>query len=231
MSANANEISPTRGVPSSLSEEKLPLSSPSTIAETPKHEGRQSPGNIVTHWRRFSSGLWRVPEGDISAAYCAESFPKIKVFTHEGKLFTNGGGHFSGPVAAGADCYLLISANEYRGPEPRRYTYEGREACFRGEVFKLGPKVVFVATDATVEEWRQLFRTMYADGGWFARHSKYRLFLNEDSRLALSENGRTALRLELTGDLLAHSKQEMKRLLDDTGVSEHSEKLQLALAL
>ena len=185
----------------------------------------------MTHWRRFSSGLWRVPEGDISAAYCADSFPKIKVFTHEGKLFTNGGGHFSGPVSAGADCYLLIPANEYRGPEPRRYTYEGREACFRGEVFKLGPKVVFVATDASVEEWRQLFRVMYADGGWFARHSNYGLFLNEDSRLPLSENALSALRLELTGDLLAQSKQEMQCFLDETGVSEPSEKLQLALAL
>jgi hypothetical protein len=231
MSANANEISPTRGVLPGLSEERLPLSSPSTVAEPPADEGRQLPDKIVTHWRRFSSGLWRVPEGDISAAYSAESFPKIKVFTHEGKLFTNGGGHFSGPVAAGADCYLLIPANEYRGPEPRRYTYEGREACFRGEVFKLGPKVVFVATDASVEEWRQLFRTMYADGGWFARHSNYGLFLNEDSRLPLSENALSALRLEVTGDLLAHSKQEMQRFLDDTAVSEPSEKLQLALAL
>jgi hypothetical protein len=125
----------------------------------------------------------------------------------------------------------LIPANEYRGPEPRRYTYEGREACFRGEVFKLGPKVAFVATDATIEEWRQLFRTMYADGGWFARHSNYELFLNEDSRLPLSENARAALRLELTGDLLAHSKQEMERLLNESGASQPSEKLQLALAL
>jgi hypothetical protein len=231
MSANANEISPSRDVLPGASEVKLLLSSPSTIAETPTHEDGQSPAKIVTHWRRFSSGLWRVPEGDISAAYCAESFPKIKVFTHEGKLFTNGGGHFSGPVAAGADCYLLIPANEYRGPEPRRYTYEGREACFRGEVFKLGPKVVFIATDASVEEWRQMFRVMYADGGWFARHSNYRLFLNEDSRLPLTENALSALRLELTGDLLAHSKQEMQRFLDHTGVSEPSEKLQLALAL
>jgi hypothetical protein len=231
MSANANEISPTRGGLPGLSEERLSLSSPSTVAESPTHEDGQTPGKIVTHWRRFSSGLWRVPEGDISAAYSAESFPKIKVFTHEGKLFTNGGGHFSGPVSAGADCYLLIPVNEYHGPEPRRYTYEGREACFRGEVFKLGPKVVFVATDATVEEWRQMLRTMYADGGWFARHSTYELFLNEDRRLPLSENASAALRLELTGDLLAHSKQEMKRFLDDTGVSEPSEKLQLALAL
>jgi hypothetical protein len=231
MSANANEISPTRGVLPGLSEEGLPLSFPSTVGEAPAQKGGQSPDKAVTHWRRFSSGLWRVPEGDISAAYCAESFPKIKVFTHEGKLFTNGGGHFSGPVAAGADCYLLIPANEYRGPEPRRYTYEGREACFRGEVFKLGPKVVFVAADASVEEWRQLFRAMYADGGWFARHSTYELFLNEDSRLPLSKNALAALRLELTGDLLTHSKQEMKRFLDHCGVSEPSEKLQLALAL
>lgn len=103
MSANANQISPTRGVLPGLSEERLPLSSPSTVAEAPAQKGGQSPDKVVTHWRRFSSGLWRVPEGDISAAYSAESFPKIKVFTHEGKLFTNGGGHFSGPVAAGAD--------------------------------------------------------------------------------------------------------------------------------
>ena len=76
-----------------------------------------------------------------------------------------------------------------------------------------------------------MFRTLYADGGWFARHSNYELFLNEDSRWPLSENALSALRLELTGDLLAQSKQEMQRFLDDTGVSEPSEKLQLALAL
>jgi hypothetical protein len=231
MPADANEIRPTPGGLPGMSKERLPLSSPSTVAESPIQKGNPSPDKVMTHWRRFSSGLWRVPEGDISAAYSAESFPKIKVFTHEGKLFTNGGGHFSGPVSAGADCYLLIPANEYHGPEPRRYTYEGREACFRGEVFKLGPKVVFVAADATVQEWRQMFRTMYADGGSFARHSTYGLFLNEDSRLPLSENARPALSLELSGDLLAHSKQEMQHLLDDAGASEQSEKLQLALAL
>src|ERR1700693_6112961 len=125
MPANANEISPTRGVLPGLSEEKLPLSSPSTVAETPKHQGRQSPANIVTGWRRFSSGLWRVPEGDIQAAYCADTFPKVKIFTHDGRPFANCGGDFFGPVAAGADCYPLIVLSDYRGPEPRRYSYEG----------------------------------------------------------------------------------------------------------
>ena len=92
------------------------------------------PPCVVTLWRRFSSGLWRVPEGDIQAAYCADTFPKVKVFLHAGRLFVNGGVHFSGPIRAAANCYLLIPADEYRGPEPRRYTYEGREATYRGEV-------------------------------------------------------------------------------------------------
>jgi hypothetical protein len=181
---------------------------------------RTWPDKIVTDWRRFSSGLWRVPEGDIQAAYSAESFPRVKVFTHNGGLLTNGGGFFSGPVAAAANCYPLLPANDYHGPEPQRYTSEGREACFRGEVYKLGPKIVFVATDATVEEWRRMFRVTYADGGWFARHANYGLFLNEDSRESKSENAREALRLELAGDLLARSKPEMQQLLDGPQTSE-----------
>lgn len=76
------------------------------------------PEKVVTGWRRFSSGLWRVPEGDIQAAYCADTFPKVKIFTHQGSAFTNCGGHFSGPAAAGTDCYPLIMANRYRDPDP-----------------------------------------------------------------------------------------------------------------
>ena len=109
------------------------------------------PDQIMTHWQRFSSGLWRVAEGDIQAAYSAHTFPKIKVFTHEGPLFTNCGGHFSGAVRASADCYQLIPPDEYGGPEPARYTYERREAAYQGRVFKLGRKVVFSASDPTVK--------------------------------------------------------------------------------
>ncbi len=181
---------------------------------------RTWPDKIVTDWRRFSSGLWRVAEGDIQAAYSAETFPRVRAFTHGGVLLTNGGGFFSGPVAAAANCYPLVPANDYHGPEAQRYTYEGREACFRSEVFKLGPKIVFVATDATVEEWRRLFRAMYADGGWFARHASYGLFLNEDSRESKTENAREALRLELAGDLLPRTKAEMRQLLDGQQPSE-----------
>jgi hypothetical protein len=191
---------------------------------------RTWPDKIVTDWRRFSSGLWRVPEGDIQAAYSAETFPRVKAFTHGGVLFTNGGGFSAGPVDAAANCYPLVPPNDYHGPEPQRYTYEGREACFRGEVFKLGPKIVFVATDGTVEEWRRLLRAMYADGGWFARHASYGLFLNEDSRESKSENARKALHLELAGDLLACSKARMQQLLDGQQSSEPTTR-QLGLTL
>jgi len=188
------------------------------------------PEKVVTDWRRFSSGLWRVAEGDISAAYCAETFPKIKVFTHEGRLFTNCGGHFSGPVPAGADCYPLIPVAEYAGPEPRRYTYEGREACYRNEVVRLGPKVAFLASDATLEEWRAVLRAMYADGGWFARQANYGSFLNENSNLAKSPNGTKALQMEQAGNLVTLSKQEIQQSLDATSPSLASDN-QLDLSL
>ncbi len=188
------------------------------------------PERVVTNWRRFSSGLWRVPEGDISAAYCAETFPKVKVFTHEGRLFTNCGGHFSGPIHGEKDCYRLLPADEYCGPEPRQYTYEGREAAYKGKVLRLGPKVVFVASDPTVEEWRRLLRVLFADGGMFAKGCTYSEFLANrfDPR---SENGRAAHLKELA-ECGAHSmprtQEEMCQLLEgETG--EEPQQMDFAL--
>src|SRR5437762_5350 len=78
-----------------------------------------------------------------------------------------------------ADCYALIPGGEYRGPEQRQYSYEGREAAYRGEVFRLGPKAVFKTSDPTVEEWRRLLRVHYADGGIFAARCTYLEFLGQ----------------------------------------------------
>jgi hypothetical protein len=174
------------------------------------------PERIVADWRRFSSGLWRLPEGDIQAAYCADTFPKVKVFMHAGRLFTNCGGHFSGPIRAAADCYPLIPADEYRGPEPRRYTYEGCDAAYQGEVFKLGSKVVFEASDPTVDEWRRMFRVLYADGGMFAHGVTYLEFL--DQRLSpKSDNERAAHFKELAecgSGTMPRTQAEMRQLLE-----------------
>lgn len=174
------------------------------------------PKRVVAHWRRFSSGLWRVPEGDIQAAYCADTFPKVKVFMHEGRLFANCGSHFSGAIKAAADCYPLIPVDEYRGPEPTQFTYEGREAAYQGAVFKLGPKVVFESSDPTVEEWRGLFRVLFADGGMFAHGVTYREFLEQ--RLSpKSQNEQHAQAKELADLANAfnpRTQAEMRQFLD-----------------
>ena len=174
------------------------------------------PERIITNWRRFSSGLWRVPEGDISAAYSAEIFPKIRVFTHEGRVFTNCGGCFCGSVHAEMDCYRLLPADEYCGPEPRQYTYEGREAACKGEVFRLGPKVVFVASDPSIDEWRQMLRVLYADGGMFASRCAYLEFL--DQRFSpKSSNGQAARFKELAecgAKAMPRTQDEMRQLLN-----------------
>ena len=96
-----------------------------------------SPGRVVTHWRRFSLGLWRVPRGDIASAYSASSLPKVTTFTHEGRLYTNGGCAFSKWLHAEVDGHRLIPAAEYRGAESVPYSYEGREVAYRGKLFRL----------------------------------------------------------------------------------------------
>lgn len=192
--------------------------STSLLAST---EAPALPERIVTDWRRFSSGLWRLSEGDIQAAYCADTFPKVKVFRHTGRLFANCGGHFSEPIRAAVDCYPLIPANEYRGPEPRRYSYEGCEAAYQGEVFKLGRKVVFEASDPAVDEWRRLFRVLYADGGMFAHGVTYLEFL--DQRLSpKSDNERAAHFKELAecgSGVMPRTQAEMRQLLEGDDAS------------
>lgn len=188
------------------------------------------PQRIVTHWRRFSCGLWRVPQGDISAAYSAECFPKIRVFTHEGRLYTSGGG-CSRFLDAEADCYALISPDEYSGPGQVPYSYEGREAIYRGKVFRLGPKVKFVASDLTVEEWKKMLRICYADGGYFASRCTYLVFLTERFETR-SPNGKIARQAELAECQLhqmPQTQEEMRRLL--AGESQERKTQQLDFRL
>ncbi|MGH7988802.1 MAG: hypothetical protein ACREDS_01215 [Limisphaerales bacterium] len=187
---------------------------------------------IVTHWRRFSNGLWRVPEGDIAAAYCADTFLKIKVFTYEGRLFTNCGCNYSNTFETEANGYPLIPADEYRGADSVPYSYEGREAAYRGEVFKLGAKVLFVASDPALAEWRHLMRVLYADGGYFAANCTYREFLTNrfDPR---SENGRAARFKELAecgAKLMPRTQEEMRLLLrQETDPANQPQQIDFAL--
>jgi hypothetical protein len=193
---------------------------------------KTQPPRIVTHWRRFSMGLWRVPEGDIRAAYCGDTFPKIKVFTHEGRLYTNGGCAFSKWLHAEVDGYPLIIANEYRGAESVPYSYEGREVAYRGRVFRLGAKIIFVASDPTIEEWRQSARVLYGEGGHFAADCTYTEFLGNrfDPK---SENGRAARFKELAecgAHPMPRTQDEMLRLLaQETGFTNKPQQIDFAL--
>ena len=73
----------------------------------------------MTHWRRFLSGLWRLPEGDISAAYSGSTFPKIRAFVHEGRRFTNCSESFFSWVKSEVYAYPLIPIGEYQGADSR----------------------------------------------------------------------------------------------------------------
>ena len=170
---------------------------------------------VVTHWRRFSDGLWRVPEGDIAAAYCADTFPKIKVFTHEGRLFTNCGCNYSKFLAAEVNCYPLVPRDEYRGAENVPYSYEGREAAYKGKVFKLGAKILFAASDPTLEEWRHLARVLYADGGYFASGCTYTEFIGNrfDPQSEIGSAARFKELAECGARSMPRTQEEMRRLL------------------
>jgi len=177
-------------------------------------ESKTEPIRIVTSWRRFSCGLWRVPQGDISEAYSAEIMPRIKVFTHEGRLYTSGGG-CSKWVLAEVHAYPLIQPDEYQGPDTAPYSYEGRTVTHQGKSFRLGPKTIFVSTDPTVQEWRHLCRVLYADGGYFASGCTYTEFVGNRFDPD-SANGREARFKELAecgSQPMPRTQEEMRRLL------------------
>lgn len=172
-----------------------------------------NPPRVVTHWRRFACGLWRVPRGDINDAYSADRMPKVKVFTHEGRLFTNAGGLYYKGLNASVNGYPLIPADEYHGPESIPYSYEGEAVVYQRKPFRLGAKTVFVPSDPSVEEWRQLLRAMFADGGMFASGCNYPMFLTE-SYPPESPNGETAAQLELAGCESGHIPRAKDEMLE-----------------
>jgi hypothetical protein len=179
----------------------------------------RGPERIITDWRRFSCGLWRIPEGDISAAYCADTFPRLKVFSEAGQLFTNCGS-CGRSLRMEADCYPLLPFDGSSLPKEQRFTYEGRTGKYKGTQFVLGAKVVFASTEPTTEEWCTQLQVEYADGGWFARQPSYGDFLSTLSP-AQTENERRAIEREINSLHSTYSKIEMQHSLDSAKV-QHS---------
>lgn len=186
---------------------------------------------IVTNWRRFSMGLWRVPRGDIANAFSASAFPKVFVFMHEGRLYTNCGANYCKAVHAEVRGYPLIPADEYRGAESVQYSYEGREVAYKGRLFRLGGEIIFAASDPTVEEWRRLSRVLFADGGHFASDCEYPEFVTSRMKWD-SKNCRAASLKELAdceSGLLPKTKDAMREWLDAGAKALRSPNHQLVL--
>jgi hypothetical protein len=180
---------------------------------------------IVTDWKRLACGLWRMPQGDISAAYCGDTFPKLKVFSHEGKTYINGGNLFSGIVRAFMTCYPLILPEEYRGPELVQYSYEGKTGTLKGKPFRLGPKVIFASNDPTVEEWTRMLRVIYADGGLFVHGLTYREFLERPNHVRKTLNECAAIEAELAywaSSHLPETQEAMIRFLEGAAAASLS---------
>lgn len=140
---------------------------------------------IEVDWRRLESGVFE-NEGDICAAYSAETLampkgvPRVKVFSHDGTLWTTGGGGGSCLKPARWDCHQLIPASEYTGTTDKvPYSYQGMLVQNKAAQYRLGPQVTFLARERTIEEWLEYLRIMYRDGGAFTSNRTYHQMLRD----------------------------------------------------
>jgi hypothetical protein len=177
---------------------------------------KEWPEEIRVEPSRLAMGIWGEPEGDIQAAYSADTIPKIKTFAHEGHLFTNCGGRCEEAM----NCYPLIPEALYQGPGPAKYTYEGMNAVHRGQNVRLGPCVKFVVRERTQAEWAHLLRRKYAHGGMFAAGKSYAEMLGDFlEKYGLREGEKAAIENELAGADLPSSQQEMLERLSSENVA------------
>jgi hypothetical protein len=96
------------------------------------------------------------------------------------------------------------------------YSYEGRQVTHQRKTFRRGAKVVFVASDPTVDEWRRLLRSIFGDGGWFVAGCSYPEFL-AGAHAPTTGNRCVAVTQELAGcasGWLPRDKLAMCRWLD-----------------
>jgi hypothetical protein len=164
----------------------------------------------VTAWRRFAPGLWRMQEGDISKAYCAHTFPRLRVFREDGQFYANCGMSHCG-MRTEAACYPLFP-EAARPFEKEPHSYQGQSGYLEDAVWWLGPMVTFVSDEPTVGECTALLRVQFADAGSFAHHATYTEFLRCLPQ-ALSQNEQITRTKELTGEFAKLAKAEMESLV------------------
>src|SRR5690348_13379682 len=117
---------------------------------------------IEVDWRRFESGLWECKEGDITSAYSADKKDNIRTpFQHGGKTYTTMNNHHCALGGRNiSHCHELLPYVEGEH-EKVPYSSEGQVVKWKGKQYRLGPKVEFIATERTVNEWQKHIRAMY----------------------------------------------------------------------
>jgi hypothetical protein len=191
------------------------------------------PEEVLVEPSRLATGIWGESEGDIAAAYSADRFPKIKTFPHDGQLFVNTGtAVHTRNGEEGINGYPLIPAERYAGPEPRRFTYEGRTVEYKKRSYRLGPRIVFACRARTIEEWIGLLRRQYAHGGYFASGKAYKRVLRNFRRDArrMPRNEQIAVERELKLENQPRTQNEMLARLNSAARSD-SRKAQMELPL
>lgn len=171
---------------------------------------RAWPERIIVEPARLAMGIWGYAEGDICAAYCADTLPKAKAFVHDGRLFVNTGG--SDRAVYG---YPLLSPEEFNDRGKQAYSYEGREVTYQKRKFILGPKVEFASRPLKMDEAVTLLRRMYAHGGYFVSGRTYLQMLQEfrqDDRTA--PDRMPAIEQELTRKSFPQTQAQMLTELD-----------------
>jgi hypothetical protein len=166
-------------------------------------------GDIVTDWRRFESGLWDTVPGDIYKASsivqlsAAHNEPKkvsiiSKVFEHEGGIWTCGGYEWGNWRSVAIAFRLKPTATDTEGYRVE-YSYEGFLVRWRGVLYILGPRTVFVASVMNEDEVRDLLRRMYAHGGSYAHGVAYKQMI---AKFMESDNDELRIR-QIPGQQLA----------------------------
>jgi hypothetical protein len=138
---------------------------------------------IIVHFSRLESGVFGLREGDIQAAYSAPSIggdckSAIRIFRHDGKLWTNGGMSWNVTFCE-AFCFQLIPVENYTGPETAEFSYEGKTVIVTGRKYRLGPKTEFRSADRSVVEWRDDLRRKYKLGGYFTSGKTFHQVVRE----------------------------------------------------
>jgi hypothetical protein len=139
------------------------------------------PPRIHVEAARLNCVMWDSQAGDIYQSMQTIIPPSrvVKVFLHEGKLWTSTGCCLSF-YQAESFCYPLIPSLEYSGPEQVKQSHEGEEVRHNSSKFRLGPCHWFTAKDRPVEEWRRRLKRLYANGGMFTAGKTYHEVLLHD---------------------------------------------------